>query len=156
MTEQRDYEYIGDNSSENEFDDSEWKDYSDEWEDYCNSWENESEELDEPSSEEQEVSDFEDMSGSIESPPPPRKRPENWQKHHAPFPHNPYAKEAPQPPLYEPPPTCVICRRGRDFVGYRPCRHVIVCSTCTKQLTHCPLCRRAIDRTEMYVKQKLK
>lgn len=42
---------------------------------------------------------------------------------------------------------CTICLiEGRNVV-YIPCRHLLACQNCSKQLTICPLCRQNIENS---------
>lgn len=37
---------------------------------------------------------------------------------------------------------CVVCLEKKPEILY-PCGHLVVCSTCDKPLTECPMCRRS-------------
>jgi hypothetical protein len=124
-----------------------WTDYSECQED---DYEESSQQLSESGSESVEPSIVYREITEYAAPVPLRRSP----RFPNPFPHNPLAKPEPIPKLSEPTNECVVCfisRKSRSFRGFWPCRHVVVCSECSKQLDLCPMCRRPIDRTELYV-----
>lgn len=41
---------------------------------------------------------------------------------------------------------CVVCQDEARRLVFMPCRHLACCGTCGGNLTHCPLCRTAIDK----------
>ena len=48
-----------------------------------------------------------------------------------------------------PAPQCVCCWSSSRDVMFRPCKHVVACSTCAERLTACPICREAIAEKEI-------
>ena len=40
---------------------------------------------------------------------------------------------------------CKICMTNRMKVLFLPCRHLLSCSTCSKQCNSCPVCRKNIS-----------
>lgn len=41
--------------------------------------------------------------------------------------------------------TCKICFETKMNTIFQPCHHLVCCSACASQLTHCPMCRTSID-----------
>jgi len=46
-------------------------------------------------------------------------------------------------------PQCVCCWSTTRDVVFRPCKHVVVCRTCSERLTECPVCRTSISEREI-------
>ena len=46
-------------------------------------------------------------------------------------------------------PQCVCCWNTARDVMFRPCKHVVVCRTCSERLTECPVCRAPISEREV-------
>ena len=53
-------------------------------------------------------------------------------------------------PVFDPPSLdCTICLENPKSMLFRPCKHVAVCSVCSKTLKICPICRAQIDQIEL-------
>lgn len=48
--------------------------------------------------------------------------------------------------------TCSSCLREKKNILMVPCRHNIVCFSCSEHLTHCPCCDSPIDeKIKIYI-----
>ena len=41
-------------------------------------------------------------------------------------------------------PMCIICIEQERQIIFKPCNHIACCSTCSKNLQECPICRKQI------------
>ena len=44
---------------------------------------------------------------------------------------------------------CIVCFERKKNMTLKPCNHLIVCQKCVSLLTHCPLCRTAVESSEV-------
>lgn len=47
---------------------------------------------------------------------------------------------------------CKVCFDREAVVAFAPCKHLVCCTTCSKRLVTCPVCRRVIERHDVVFK----